>query len=75
MSKIFIILILLCNISCGLQINSNDSFVVEAIKTSNTPSLCIYQIQSYNISEFDVIDSIGKFNIGDTLSLSKHLNK
>ena len=71
--KLFIILLVLCNISCGLQQNVNNLFLVEGIKSYESEVLCIYQIQSYNIIEFDIIDTIGKFNIGDTLSLTKQM--
>lgn len=71
MKKLFLFLIL-STFGCDLNSNHNHSFVVERISEyKDRPGFCTYQIQSYNIAEFDLIDSIGKFNIGDTLTLKK----
>jgi hypothetical protein len=72
MKQLISILVLVSFTTSCIQQNTNKSFIVESISNDNLPApLCIYQIQSYQIIEFDIIDTIGKFNIGDTLTLEK----
>ncbi len=57
--------------SCGLNTGTNK-FVVESInQIEGRPGIVSYQIQTYNVFEFDLIDSVGKFQVGDTLKLKK----
>ena len=68
--KFFFLLAIVFLQSC-LNENHDGLFIVERISQTENLSLVEYQIQAYNILEFDLIDSVGKYQVGDTLILTK----
>ena len=62
--------------SCGSNLATDMPYVVYSIENFNdSKTICIYNAETsmdylYYIDEISITDSIGKFNIGDSLYLS-----
>lgn len=71
MKKLIFFILLFLFGSCTFNEGHNEFIVEEISQIETRPGIVIYQIQAYNIVEFYLVDSVGKFQVGDTLKLKK----
>lgn len=75
-SKIILFLVVFSLFSCNSYFDKNK-FIVETI-SQNNKHLCTYKVvldcstveKFLRSNHFEVVDSVGKFHVGDTISLS-----
>jgi hypothetical protein len=73
MKKLIIILLIGITSSCFPIDNRNEVMVVTSIKkiSRNTDEIHFFAINGASTQNLEIYDSVNKWNIGDTLKLSK----